>query len=939
MMDRRKLLKSAGATLGCQFFSPSFAQLLVAQGQSSNVTTQQRAMLVAQVEGARVAKNPTAADVFTLPALFALAKQDVSADSSKVRDVLSHGGDFSRETFTSAPDFFTIDNPEQYAHSFGVGLQVVGALAAPFNPVAGLALGVAGAIGEDMWKVVSSGGDLSKNPFIQKDQGELDLTTQSILSAATYRHDDNPKFGSMVESDALRQHLGIDFNSSQGDLLKRLPDEIKAPVTEAFNDSTSTLETDDDQEAATKAVLGSFSAQLKDYNSELKQYGDLLHNQSDASARQAVQENMAMLQNDFNASITIATFVLGRAMGDPVKANQIGQVLSATTGIGFAIASGNVIGALSAGLGLFQGLGTSPMDALSQQIQQLGKQLEDLKNDMDQRFDRLEHEQQQTFQELITIYKAVQDGFGTTKQQLDQLRSQFLTYWQLEIDDQRRKSFDKITRAFSSAMLVRDAHKSGWETQYLSALPVLVSHAVSESRASYYRGASLSGTTEPGKLTEEVARGTLAERLIGSVPLVCQMAGTGATVSLDLPNPFELAIGAEGYMQLDLLAGSLKNSGRSDALLKMWGDAILVRNAAKRITDSKTINALADACIKQSGTDQENPDNAPGSTLIGAVQALYKGWIANNLKQPYSVVSLSPCSKPTIPSPGETLYDANCGMRVSDSPLDEALKLNLIKLIQLPGSDGHEITNRQDPGPGFVHFRKIETYRYSVSVEYGPDKGRAFGNDRFTCLNRDIYLDDGGGQKLWCLVFDGSNTPWTVTGTFLDYCEKLLGYYYGTFTILTFADWLKDLDVRKWLKDNNLTDFQILRWADTSAAIRLATAYSQWRLVNGPEIDGQTDVRNIPLLTSQDDLVDWVRNILTADANRFASDPKTYFKSADPRAMKLHSRLADRVRADVADITKLPAPDSAKGLPVVDRLMKRLAGYMTANNITFPAPN
>jgi len=55
--------------------------------------------------------------------------------------------------------------------------------------------------------------------------------------------------------------------------------------------------------------------------------------------------------------------------------------------------------------------------------------------------------------------------------------------------------------------------------------------------------------------------------------------------------------------------------------------------------------------------------------------------------------------------------------------------------------------------------------------------------------------------------------------------------------------------------------------------------------------------------------------------------------------MKLHALLADRVKADVADITKLPTPAEAKGLPVVDRLMRRLAGYMTANSISFPAPS
>jgi len=131
------------------------------------------------------------------------------------------------------------------------------------------------------------------------------------------------------------------------------------------------------------------------------------------------------------------------------------------------------------------------------------------------------------------------------------------------------------------------------------------------------------------------------------------------------------------------------------------------------------------------------------------------------------------------------------------------------------------------------------------------------------------------------------------------------------------------------------------RWCGRTACpplsrqIRLAAAIRFWRTSETAEVEGQTDVRNISILSRTDEVINWLDLYIRALKDQHVKDPKLYTKEKDPRTKYLHKELASRLQSDLTQIGALPDIPSSKSVPVIDSALRKLAGYMTAHEIAF----
>jgi hypothetical protein len=116
----------------------------------------------------------------------------------------------------------------------------------------------------------------------------------------------------------------------------------------------------------------------------------------------------------------------------------------------------------------------------------------------------------------------------------------------------------------------------------------------------------------------------------------------------------------------------------------------------------------------------------------------------------------------------------------------------------------------------------------------------------------------------------------------------------------------------------------------------LAATIGLWRRSDGPELEGKTDVRNITLLSAPKEVLDFLDTTIRTKVEKLQTKPSTYTGADDPRFMNFLNDLFNRVSRDLKNIGDAPVMSNDRSVPVIDRLLRRLAGYMTVNDITFP---
>ena len=885
--------------------------------------------LLALAQGYRMRQNPgNDRPLYALPAVFQQCSVQTGAgqpSDAVVKAALTSidtGGDFSSSTLQSAPDFFHFDNPEQYAHAFGLGVQTLAVVGSVLDPPAALTLGVLSVFAEDAWRAAAQGRDLLNNPWIEP-APSLDRTcdTEALLRAAAEAHDIDPTFGQVIDSPLLRAKVGVDFSAPAESSFAALPASTQSLVEAALSSSETTdnpTSTGNDQVVG--KILDRLSTQCSQLEQQAKSYQDLLSKEAAEHTRQAQREQLASLQSEVQSSIRIATFVLGHILGDSQVASQLGTAMSQIASVGFQFASGNYLGAVATSLDLFSSGGQSPSAAILQAISQLGTRIENLRKEMNARFDQLEANDQEIINQLAELLRDVQQGTVLLASRIEALQEEVEFFKKQEDEDNRRKANTEVKTAFQQFSGTLAAKDSGWETFCRNQLALFFSSADSDSRDSYFCG-SVDGAT-PGQIAIEVRTVGRAELLVGLLPTICRQMGVPCTSNV--VSPFAWAFGVEAYLQSDLLLGTVTNSAREDNLTTLFQDGADMRACFESATSDTLLKALATAHRNSVGA----PENPSDGTVLALLKPLISQWEAHNLNPPYTKDVLA--SGHDYP---ETVYvptfldNKNEIYRIHNSPFEAALKLGIIEL---------------QPFKDFTYetyfdgtLREID---YAIVPKIGPDSGKVFGGANGGSLQCTMPINNNEAKSwIWNPMLE-SLTPVIPTypqfglGTlsFLDYCEKLLGFYYATKVVP---------QLESWLRSQIATPNVYASWADIASSAALCITLAQWRKIDGPEVDGQTDLRNVGILKNLDALIDWIGYTLQNRADTINASPSTTFDSADPRPLDTLALISNRLSSDATLIESSGnALREAKSAPIIDTTIRRLAGYMVAKGIKVPVP-
>jgi hypothetical protein len=935
--DRREFLKTGAISLAA-FFATGCSKSWFGATTISPLPNSFRSTLLATVEAPNIALDPDKGKVvLALPSIYsrvqslppntALATLESQAGSALATNP------WAPENLTGAMSFFE-GSHEDAAENLGSAVRFAAGWGSVLFPPAAPVLRLAALM---PWSLL---GNPNFNPFAQDKSAGQEIN-QTILKRAAEYHDDpsGGNFKRVLDSPLLRQRSGVDFGASQDSLIPRLPPELQDVAAEAANNFAQNFNNNVQlQQQAFDRLFNKYSALHNAYEQSYRDFKALVERQHTLQEEQEARAALAQFQSRIQSGIVIFRSFIKHVFGDDRAADDAARILSGMATIGICYLSGNYLGAVAAAVSLFDGGGSNATVAL---LQDLGRRMERLRTEMHDRFDRLEEQQRLLLDGLAKIYRAVDEGFLVTQQRVEDLQAQFNRQVSLTEEDQRNAAAERIKEAASAIRSLRENRREGWLNQAVQHQPKFETFSRVESRQSYFRGPT---TISAGELSAELDSKKDAERLIGLIPQICRNVQISG-VPGNLANPFALAYGAEAYMQADLLLHELTNSQRPSVLLNMWHDALNVRSALNTVSAESTLTTCAEDLEKKAGLlppgrrvfprGQDYPrgrprrpgydeqqsyrtqDPPPG--LIDRLKGSEERFTTEVLKPRYTLdppVRWNGVGRPPFDfyaTPVRNTLSQNI-FKVNFSPFERALELGLIGLEE----EGRET---------FPGVRPIEMFRHFIKINRGPRAGYLKeGNERLI-LVRMIFDGSPNGQKSFV------KEPW-ITGqvTFVDfdwvlaYCEKLLGFHYGTETMLGFPSWLRR------------SSFDLGPYGDSAARLKLAATIARWRLTDGPEIQGLTDVRNVSILSTRDAVIGWLQEKIVARTDEILKNPSQEFDTADPRPLLLHEKLKERLTADIAEIRGMPHADPSKSVPIIDGLLKKLAFYMKSHNIDFPIP-
>jgi len=875
--------------------------------------------------------------LYALPSLFHTC-QNLSTQTgppsptvlNQATKTINDGGDFSQSTLDSSSTFFHFDNPDQYAHAIGIGAQLLAVIGTALDPAAAVTLGVVGVFAEDAWRAAAEGRNLTENPFIEAaPPQETTYNTKALLFAGASADDTNQTFQGMVDSPLLKEKLGIDLSASAESSFQSLPESFKKFAQDAYSvDPNASQLNAEKQNQITTSIVENISAQCADLEQQAKKYQDSLNQNASEKARQAQRQQLAFLQSQVQSGIQIATFVLGRVLGNSETAKQIGSGLSQVATVGFALASGNYLGAVAAGLQIFDSLGPNPQTVLLQAVQQLGKRIDDLRKEIEQEFNQLEVQNKQIINALSQLLKDVQLGTQSLGDQIQKLQNEVELFKNQDDEEKRNDCVGTVLTGFSQFKKVLKGQYTGWQNDCLKKFPIFVRVADDYSRQPYYCGSI--DDSSVGQIATEVRVVSRSDLLVGLLPSICNKMHVSSPNRL--VSPFAWSLGVEAYLQADLLIGSVVNNGREDDLQKLFQDGVDLRAGLASITSKPLLSALANAHRTVTGNLLDNNNQ----TLLGAISPFLKEWESQNFKPRYTVDSLGQFDILAPPFPEIAYYpsfggDSDEVLRVHNSPVDVAVSLGILELRVVSDEMSQSWGN------------PIRVITYAVVPKIGPDAGKVFDDGKSTWVHT-IYTKRfapaesfswnsrivGGTPPPHFTILVAPTPAGASTTSFLDYCERLLGFHYASQVLPGLPAWLRP----RIAKTPALSP-----WADIASSGVLCVNVAQWRKSDGPELKGQTDLRNVGLLKDVEAVLDWLADTLQTEADALNKNPASGFDTADPRPLNVATRILERLKSDAAKIASSgDGLVDSKSVPVVDATLRRLGGYMTVKGITIPVP-
>jgi hypothetical protein len=274
----------------------------------------------------------------TVPEIFANEQSADDADHT-----IANGGTLDRQMLVSSNDSFQMPDIERYSHAVGIMGQTIGAVGAVLFPEIALPLALAGIWSEDAWKAVTSGRDLTQNPFLPDDTPQAQVTAQAVIDAAALQRNTSDTFEGVLQTSSLAQQTGINFQASAPELVRQFPADQQATVE-------LVIATQQGSSDKGSALIDALTQQTTALHAQVDELRRIQQQEQDQAKRQAASVQMAYLREEVLSGIQVCTFLFGRVTGDRAKAAEIGQVATGLVNVYFAAATGQWMGAISAGL-------------------------------------------------------------------------------------------------------------------------------------------------------------------------------------------------------------------------------------------------------------------------------------------------------------------------------------------------------------------------------------------------------------------------------------------------------------------------------------------------------------------------------------------------------------------------------------------------------------
>jgi hypothetical protein len=378
----------------------------------------------------------------------------------------------------------------------------------------------------------------------------LPITTEAsgkalmlILANATNAANPNEALKAVVQDPAFQSVVSLNFNASISQLIPGLP-----PIAQEFvgqiKDMTSPAQRAE-VESHFSDQFGKAMAGAQTTYSELKSRLD-----EGASIATLRREGLiASAENDVQSVAAIGAFVIGEVFGDKETAKKINagaQLASVALQVGLMFSTGGLsaiacAGGIASSLGPLFGGEQSNSAAVQGMLSQISGQIETLRQEMHERFDRVEHLEQEALgmlrqiaEDIRTGNTAILDNIGNLRSELSQLN----TYIK---DSDRAKIFAAFNDLRFQAELAQEQHNISAASV---AMGLLLNYALDVPKQTTFSNAEFTGPVLSGALKDS-PRTDFCVGLLPRCANLLKVTSTGATP----PNPVEWARGTNAYLE------------------------------------------------------------------------------------------------------------------------------------------------------------------------------------------------------------------------------------------------------------------------------------------------------------------------------------------------------------------------------------------------------
>ena len=594
----------------------------------------------------------------------------------------------------------------------GTGEGIGSLLVSIEHPIAGAALGIASLL----------------TPYINKGiprfWPEVRDADEEAVRGALSQYESGLLDPNLPKDLAIKEFLGIPFGTSSDELLARSPERTRNRVKQAAKlaESPSKIDSLDafkDQSDQLTAVLKEFRQSIVD---DLKK---------DEAAREASRAQQQYIEGEVRAGIYLGSTIIGDLFGAKDAARvfsvtgtesfKVWQLIQGFNSIPPTVGSLALTGGfVSAGLAIGQALAGIPSaeEVTQKALASIQLAISTLRQEMHERFDRIERNQRQMMEALDDIFRRIVQGNWEQLARLRQMRESLNGLRSYVESQDRQAKIDELLLALDQQKLVTPHVENAGDKELRSKdslryLTQFVNHAVRVSRqpAFTHREVTSWNQTVINDVLETTPRPDLAVALLD----VFRKTFAVKPPAGDLPNPVEWARGTHVFLEAvarsrkelppetHSMVKALYDEGRKlrEALPEAIDQALCNKVTAeyeKSFDEVKSLLALHYAEILKANASQQIYSGVFPWFAVSASACAGSACGSATLNQPTSAFTEAPADR--VMGPGgfswrtdRVIFFRDRATRAimlngSRNPLDVAIQLGLVDAEVISFRDG-----------------------------------------------------------------------------------------------------------------------------------------------------------------------------------------------------------------------------------------------------------